>query len=328
MKRRTDALAPAFTLLVSAYLVYRLTRLGWAKVWGAIPLSPVFYLALLAKFLALPASHALAFGEIWGLPFRKAFPVSLIKRTLDKNVLDLSGDVYLFAWCRRNLAASPKDALLAIKDNLLMSTAASAAASVVLLAVFLGAGVVVLAPGRPAGVWRWAALAAAAAVIGVLAFRFRKRILFLAPRALTRLFLLHLGRVFLVQALQIVQWVAAMPDVPLSKWLNLLAAQIVIGFIPVMPSRNLVFFGAGLELSRRLAIDTPELAGTLLAANVVVQAVNLGLFLWASLAVKKTGGSDGAPPAVTGTGDGDAAGAASASFPTGSAGPDREGPAG
>jgi hypothetical protein len=330
MSRKTNWLGAAFTLVVSAYLIYRLTRLGWSRVWSSIPTAPLFYLALVARFLVLPVSQALAFKRIWGLPFRRVLPASLIKRTLDKNVIDLSGDVYFYAWSKRNIAASSRDILLALKDNLLMSSAASAAGSVILLSIFLGAGVIVFSPGRLFSEgWHAILLAAAGAAAGYVVFRFRRKILFLPRKTLVTVFLLHFGRGLIVMALQVVQWAAAMPGVLLAKWLNLLAAQIVIGFIPIMPSRNLVFFGAGLELSDRLALDAPELAGMFLAANVVVQGLNLALFLWASFAVKRGDGpgrTGGRTRAVNGN-DGTLRGsAASAGPPTETAGPGREGP--
>lgn len=330
MSRRTKWLGPSFTLLLAAYLAYKLSRLGWGRVWSSVPVSPVFYLVLVAKFLVPPVSQALAFRQIWKLPLRRVWPAALIKRTLDKNVFDFSGDVYLFAWSKRNVAASTKDVLLAIKDNLLMSSAASAAGSILVLAACLAAGVIRLSPGRWASPgWRAILPAAAIVLAGVLAYRFRKKILFLEPPVLVRVFLLHFGRGLLVQALQVVQWAAAMPSVPLSKWLQLLAAQIVIGFIPLMPSRNLVFFGAGLELASRLRIDTPDLAGMLLAGNVVVQGLNLALFLWASFAVKrmeKAGGPDGTGERIKGIAAGRRGPSADAGSPTGNGGPDREGP--
>lgn len=304
MKSGPRWLGTAFTLLVAAYLLFRLTRLGWGPVLSSVPVSPLFYLALFAKILVLPVTQALAFREMWQLPFRRGLPAALIKRTLDKNVIDLSGDVYLYAWSKGNVEASPKEILLAIKDNLLMSAAASSAGSVLLLAVFLGADVIVVSPGRALASWRWAALGAAALIAAYLVYRFRSRILFLEREILVRVFVLHFGRFFLTQALQVVQWAAAMPAVPLSAWLHLLAAQIVIAFIPVMPSRNLVFFGAGLELSKSLDIDTTGMAGMLFAANAVVQGLNLALFLWASVAVKSPGRTGEADQRINGTGDG------------------------
>jgi len=310
-------------VLVSAYLVYRLTRLGWGPVLSSVPVSPLFYLALFAKILVLPVTQALAFGEMWRLPFRRALPAALIKRTLDKNVIDLSGDVYLFAWSKGNVEASSKEILLAIKDNLLMSAAASSAGSLLLLAVFLGAGVVVVSPGRTPMSFRWAVLGAAALIAAYLIYRFRSRILFLGRDILVRVFALHFSRFLIAQTLQVVQWAAAMPAVPLSKWLHLLAAQIVIGFIPVMPSRNLVFFGAGLELSNSLDIETTGMAGMLFAANVVVQGLNLALFLWASVAAKRAREAGAADVGINGTGGGRRGPSAAAGSPRESVVPDK-----
>ena len=39
----------ALTTLISLYLLLRLTRIGWGRVWEAVPETPWFYLALAAK---------------------------------------------------------------------------------------------------------------------------------------------------------------------------------------------------------------------------------------------------------------------------------------
>lgn len=283
-RSKTKYLGWAFTALVSSYLVYKMTKIGWGKIWASIPGAPWFYVFVVAKLFVLPLTQALALKTIWGQPFRRLFPVSLAKGVLDKSVLDMSGDVYLFTWARKNIPASAREVLLALKDNLLLSSASSFVVSVLLLSAFLGLGIISLPAGCLFSEWRYAVLAAVACLAaGWVVFKFRKKIFFLKKRVLAAVFLLHFARGLVVQAFQVAQWAAAMPQVPLAKWLNLLAVQILVAFIPILPSRNLIFFGTGLALADRLALDTTELAGMFLAASVITQALNLGLFLWASL---------------------------------------------
>ncbi len=275
-RKASRILSVAFTLLVGSYLAWRLTRIGWGAVWRAVPGNPLFYAALVLRFVTPVFFQALIFNLIWKKPVRTLFPACLTKYVLDKNVMDMTGDVYLLGWARSNVSCPAGDILKVWKDNFLLSSTASIFEAALLLGIFLAGGWVAGPKSWLSTQWGYAALTTlAGAVVAVFLIRFRKRIFFLDRRTLAAVFLLHLTRLLVVQALQVGQWAAALPQVPLAKWLELLAAQIVISNIPFLPTKNLVFFGAGLEISKRLALSSASVAAMFLAATATNQVLSL-----------------------------------------------------
>jgi len=79
--------------------------------------------------------------------------------------------------------------------------------------------------------------------------------------------------------LMIVQWAVVIPNTPLSIWFTFLAIIIVVNRIPFIPSRDLVFMWAGIELSRALNMATAAVAGMLLVSSALKKVTNLILFL-------------------------------------------------
>jgi hypothetical protein len=290
----------AFTALISLYLIFRLTRIGWGNVWDSIPATPWFYLAVVAKYLTLPFFQAIVLKVIWKNPLRQLIPVSLNKRILDKNLVDLAGDAYLFNWARSHVPASAKQIILALKDNLLISSAVSVFIALGLLGLFLALGLVSLPEGWLASQWRYVPVVVLATLaVAALVFRFRKSVFSLEKRTLWSIFLLHLARTLAVQVIQVAEWAVVLPRVGLDRWITLLAVNIIISNIPFLPSRNLIFFGAGLEISGHLALPIDDMAGIFLTASVLGQLLNLFFFVWASCSIgraKKPGGAAGGQP--------------------------------
>ena len=77
---------------------------------------------------------------------------------------------------------------------------------------------------------------------------------------------------------QVVQWMVVMPEVSLQTWFSFLAVLLVISRIPLLPSRDLIFVGAGIELSRFLDVPPAPIAGMLLVQSVLDKLLNLVLF--------------------------------------------------
>ena len=289
----------AFTLLVGAYLAWRLTRIGWAQVWRAIPGNPLFYAALVLRFLTPVFFQSLIFRLIWKKPIGLLFPACLTKYVLDKNVMDMSGDVYLVGWARKNVPGPPGDIFKVWKDNFLLSSTASIFEAALLLAAFLATGLVAGPGSWLSARWGYAALTTlAGAVAAVVLVRFRKRIFFLDRKTLAIVFLLHMGRLLAVQAIQVGQWALALPQVPLVKWIEILAAQIIISNIPFLPTKNLVFFGAGLEIATRLSLSSSSVAAMFLAATATNQVLGLTGFLTASWVLRRRRRAEGDLEAV------------------------------
>jgi hypothetical protein len=122
-----------------------------------------------------------------------------------------------------------------------------------------------------------------AAVIAYAAIKFRRTVFGLAPRLLAVLFGLHVCRLLLVQALQILQWNVVIPEISLAVWFTFLAAQIVVQGIPLLPSRDLLFATAGIEMAGAMDIPQAAIAGLFIVQSVLDKGVNLMAFVAATL---------------------------------------------
>lgn len=265
---------------ILAYLAYQLAGIGWADVLRSFPTTPWFYATVLAMYAILPLAEVLIYSRVWNLDTRASLPILLRKRVLNTDVVGYSGEVYLFGWAKQHLETGTARSLaLAIKDNLIISSMMSVASAVGILVVLLATGYVTLGdvmqnptPGY------LVAGGAAIAFAGGLVVQFRRSI-FTLPRALLGwMFGVHGGRFLLSNALQVVQWWVVIPEAPFSTWATLLAVLIITNRIPLLPSRDLFFAGAGIGMAAGLGIPQAAMAGMLLVRSALDRILNTGLF--------------------------------------------------
>lgn len=291
-KRVIRLLSVLFTTAIAAYLVYKLTLIGWDKVWQSLPHTPWFYFLLLVMFFSLPLFQVLIYRVAWKVNVKpwELFLALLNKRVLDKDVLGYSGEMYLYFWARKYVKQPDKEILHVLKDNVILSSAASTLVAAVLLILFFALGRVKLPKEwvNP-NIIHAAALAFCGVLIIGLFITFRKRILFLKRKEILAIFGLHICRLLFVQGLQVVQWAVVMPEIPILNWMTLLAVQIIITRIPLLPSRDLVFMGTGIEMSGFINVPTPSMAGMLLTSSVLNKILNLFFFVMVFLSTRKRG---------------------------------------
>lgn len=279
-KRVLRLLSVFFTVSIIAYLVYKLTLIGWDNVWESLPQTPWFYILLLAIFFTLPVFQVFIYRVAWKVKPWDLFLGLLNKRVLDKDVLGYSGEMYLYAWARKYVDKPDKEILHVLKDNVILSSAASTLVAVVLLVIFFVFGQVSIPEEwMNPNVTLLVVLGFCAVLVIGLAVKFRKRILFLKRKQILAIFGLHICRLLVVQGLQVIQWMVVMPEIPLTNWLTLLAAQIIITRIPLLPSRDLIFMGTGIEMSQFINVSTSSMAGMLLASSVLNKILNLIFFI-------------------------------------------------
>lgn len=283
---RTDfgkKLAKVFQYLfiagILAYLIYQLTEIGWQRVWESLPVTPWFYILFLFLYFALPVSEQFIYGTSLKFSFWKGLPVFIQKKIYNADVLGYSGEAYFFVWAKKNLEESAGYIFGVIKDNNIISSITSTLVAAILLSIFLyvsqinlqevldinrryfyyGAGIVVL-------------------ILISLVF-FRNYIITMPMETAGKIFGIHLARLFFVYSVEIIQWMIVMPEVPLYIWFTYMGIKIISTRIPFLPSRDLLFIGASLEISKFLDVSGAGIAGILLASNVLTKLVNLGLYL-------------------------------------------------
>lgn len=283
-------LRQTLTVSVVAYLIYQMSQIGWAEIWSSMPRTPWFYVIFAAMYLTLPIFQALIFGLIWGRSPIELLPATVKKRVYNKDVLSYSGDVYLYFWARERVRDwTDRELLHAIKDNAIVSSVASTLVAFGLLAAFLFSGLVAI-PDSIAEheiLYTGAAILVAAVLIGV-GIKFRNSVFGLAGRMLGALFLLHIARLLAVMTLQILEWEVVVPGVELEIWFTFLSLQIITSRIPFLPSRDLIFMAAGIELAGAVQVSKAAIAGVLAVHSVLDKSVNLLMFGAVSVWDRKT----------------------------------------
>lgn len=274
-----------FTAGILCYLVFRLHAIGWKLLLTSLPSAPAFYALVLGRFFVSPAFQTFIFSILWRCSFRELLPAFIIKQVFDRDVLDHSGDVYLFVWAKKNLNLPTRQMLHVLKDNAILSSMASIVLAVGWLLVFWGFGLLTVSEDWRNMVTRYLPWGILFPSIGVALYvKFKKSILFLSPKLLWTAYSLHTFRLLVGQALLLAQWATAMPDTPLMKWLTMLAIWIVVIQIPLIPSKELLCIGVGVEISGMLGLPASQTASMLIVLGALNKAINvmivsIGLFI-------------------------------------------------
>lgn len=279
-KKIIKAISILLTTTIAAYLVYKLTIIGWVKVWESLPTTPWFYVLFLGTLFCLPIFQVFVYHVAWKVNRWELFLALLNKRVMDKEVLGYSGDMYLYIWGRKRIGKPDREILHVLKDNAIISSVASTIVAISLLGIFFLFGRIILPRewANPSFL-QVAVIFFCIILVFVLAVRFRKSLLFLDRTAILKIFGLHIARLLVVHGLQMLMWIVVMPDVPITNWMTLMAMYIIIERIPLLPSRDLIFMGAGIEMSEFIRISTSSMAGMLLASSVLNKIFNLIFFI-------------------------------------------------
>lgn len=301
-KRTLKFVRYGLTGAVIAFLAYQLSDVGWKEVSASIPTSPWFYLLWAIAYLRLPVIEMLIYRRVWKKSRLSLLYAFLRKRALNADVMGYSGEVYLFAWAKNAVPGPPDRIWKAIKDNLIASSLASVGTALLVLMGLVLSGL--LDPWLR-GTWGWYALGGG--VVAVLAtsllVQFRRTVFSFPAGVIAWMGGWHAFRFLIGYVLSVAMWSVVLPDVPMTRWALLLALFIVTDRIPVIPSRDLLFVGIGVEFSATLGIPEAALAGLLLTQTVLGKVVNFIFFLSMPLYwhfAKQEPADEGAPPDVLG----------------------------
>jgi hypothetical protein len=265
-------------------LFYQVTRIGWTDVLGSLPTHPLFYIIFFVIFFSLPINEFAIYRLIWRIPAISGMLALLKKRVFNKDVLGYSGEVFLFVWVEREVGIRRDRAWKVIKDNAIISSVASTFFAVVVLAVLLLSGQILIAQHFiEYDVTYVIAFTVVAAVLGALAYRFRRWIFLLPLSTLGLIFGLHVLRLSATSGLQLVQWAVVIPELSWSVWFTLLALVIVTSRIPLLPARDLAFISLAVEVSALMGVASAPIVAMLLVNSALDKGMNLLFFVLASI---------------------------------------------
>lgn len=266
------ALAAAMVL----WLGLRLEAIGWTAVWRALPNSPVFYALVLAAYLVLPLADALIYRRLWGTRLRGSLGLFFRKRVYNSALVGYSGEVSLALWARGRVERSDAAILHAIKDVNLLSAVVSGCGGA-LLVVWLATRVPV--DRLPSGAIVWWGVATVAMALALPALLVARRgTLAMSSGEIIAVLEIHAVRFALGLAVLCAQWWIVLPGVSGSALLVLLAIYVLVGRIPFVPNRDVLFVAIALAVSNRLALASAPLAGVLLATSALQQVFHLVVF--------------------------------------------------
>ena len=266
--------------LVAAFLVHKLTQIGWSAVFESLPATPWFYLFFMLRFLVLPVSELLVYETVWNIRLSRYFPAFIRKRVYNYAVMGYSGEAFLTLWARRQLPLSGKRIVTGVKDNSLLSAFVSNSVTVLLIAVLFFSGGLHLGlnafPGAP---WLFAAALTSSSLLVIAVGIFHRRVLSAPLHLLPKLLSLHGGRQALIILLHAAMYASVFPSSPFGAWLIFIALQLVLSRIPFLPNQDIVYLTAALSLAPVIGAPEAAIAGMLVAEAGLSQLLNGALFI-------------------------------------------------
>lgn len=268
---------------VLALILRQLLEIGWKDVLRNLPTHPIFYILFLVLNFTLPIAEIFIYRTVWPLRRRDLFKAFLNKRVYNEELAGYSGEFYLFVWARKHLKRSDKQILKNIRDNNILSAINSNGVALTLILLLLFTDVVHLEDvvGKINWIYVSTGILLLAGLIA-LAVQFRHYLFSLPKGKAARIFSIYFLRFGLHNVLMVVQWAVVMPEVPVDIWIQFLVLVILINRIPLLPSRDLVFLWAGVELSKSFNMASAAVAGMLLVSSALRKILSFGLFLWVS----------------------------------------------
>jgi hypothetical protein len=269
---------------ILAFLVYQLSHVGWGALLHALPTNPWFY-AIFVLFQCHQAFFfALAYRLSWKFNFGQGFIAFFKMCVLNNEVLGNTGEVYLFVWAHKRLKLARLDILRTIKDNAILCWAWDSTITFCLPAVFFWCGQLDLGR-RFQRIELLGVLGAPVVIAGgwLLLLLFHRRLLSFPLRKCAAVSSVYLLRLLVVNGLLIVQWAVVLPGHPWHVWFTMTALRNFVHAIPMLPSNDLLFVGAGIELAAPLGIEAAPFAGMLLMTSGLGKILNLLMFTAFSL---------------------------------------------
>ncbi len=262
---------PIVSLLILVVALDQFRGLDFGHLWTLMPTGIAFWASFLLYYTAAPVSEWLIFRRLWNIPL-EGFGALLRKLVSNEILLGYMGEVYFYAWARRNaqITTAPFGAL---KDVTILSALAG---NVVTLAMVAFAFPVFDALDIGAG--RWDIIGSVLFVLGtsLVAMLLGKR-LFTLPRAeLWRVTAIHLARIVATTVLAAAMWHMLLPSVDLSWWLLLGTLRQLVSRLPFLPNKDVVFAGMTAFLigpGNAIASVMALMASLILAAHLLVGIV-------------------------------------------------------
>lgn len=259
---------PAFSAVVLAAIFTQINLSELRAILGGVPGLSIFWPVFALFYLTVPAAEWIIYRRVWRLPAGGIAPL-LRKQVANELVLGYSGEAQFYLWARRHAGVSGSP-FGAIKDvTVLSAMVGNLAALAMMLAMMPVLATLLVGP-----LARSFAISIAVVVLSsLIPFLFRRQLFSLPRRDLQFIGLVHLTRIGLVLTFLIGLWHLLLPTVAIGHWLGLATLRMMLGRLPLLPNKDILFAGATMLLLGRSADISAMLALVAsigLAAHVLV----------------------------------------------------------
>jgi hypothetical protein len=271
---------PAFLLV---FVGYRLTQLGWSRIWNARPAGIGFYLLIVLQFFIQPLGDLLIYRNLWGSRKGLGFSIFLRKRFLNSALFDYSGEVFFYFWAHRRLKLPGRMLVHAIKDSNLLSGGAGLAMVWLLLLALLATGGLQVPQIVVAHSWIYFIAGSLPLLLCAVLVIGHRKFTALSRRQIAETFSVHFLRSLFVLLVEIGFWElsGALPST--IACLQFVAMRLIISRLPLVPNKDLVFVGAGIAAAGLMKVPVAPVATVLviLAAADLILGLQLVGMPWA-----------------------------------------------
>lgn len=262
---------PALSVAILAVVIWQFRNINLQQIREAIPTNPLFWVVFICYFFAGPVADFVIFRRLWGIPF-EGFIALLRKSVSNALLVDYLGEAYFYSWARKklNMVTSPFGA---VKDVAILSALVSNGVTITMMAIaypyahefnFGVAGTTI------------AASIGIVAIISILVVAFGKRLFSLTRSQLWWVSGVHLARLVASNLLLALAWSLALPDVALTWWLVLVTINMLLGRLPLISNKDVIFAGLVVFLVGRdeeVKLLMALMATLMLLANIIVGVV-------------------------------------------------------
>lgn len=262
---------PALSVAILAVVIWQFRHINLQEIRQAIPTNPLFWVVFLCYFFSGPVADFIVFRRLWGIPF-EGFIALLRKSVSNALLVDYLGEAYFYSWARKKMkmVTSPFGA---VKDVAILSALVSNAVTIAMMAIaypyahefnFGVAGTTI------------AASIGLVAIISILVVAFGKRLFSLTRAQLWWVSGVHLTRLVVTNLLLALAWSLALPDVALTWWLVLVTINLLLGRLPLISNKDVIFAGLVVFLVGRdeeVKLLMALMATLILLANIIVGVV-------------------------------------------------------
>lgn len=267
----TRWVGPGISLLILGAVLYQLRSIDLAELWRILPVRIDFWIAFIAVYVATPVADWIIFRGLWKLPAR-GIAALMRKQVSNEILLGYLGEVYFYAWARRNSSVTTAP-FGAIKDVTILSALTGNIVTLGLLLVCWPYYKLLQFNSQDNGV-EWSIAFVIALSLGITLLR--RRLFSLPPRQLWFVTGVHVGRIVTALLLTSFAWFCLLPGIGLAWLLLLSTMRMLLSRLPFLPNKDLTFAALTAFVIGNDNVVVPAMAlmaSLFLAAHLVVGAV-------------------------------------------------------